>query len=147
MEGYTISISGQKSRFADVAGQPLEQLLKAGHYRGEILPVRLLRGVLGTILLGGIAVYTLHAVVFKPIWETTHLPTKELRISTNDRVGLPNVSLDFNLGQPVWNIIPYTYGYNPARGTNSYDFFISKNEMLDCIQVVPLGNQGMSFQP
>ena len=79
---------------------PLKQLLNMRHYRGEILPVRLLRGVLGTILLGSIPAYVFHAVVFKPIRETTHLPTKELRISPN------RAFLDFKLGTPVWNIIP-----------------------------------------
>ena len=121
------------------------------HYRGENVPVRLLRGVLGTILLGGIAAYILHAVVFQPIWQTMHLPAKELRISADSSVFLDS---EFNLGTPVWNIIPDIW---PWVGTidcaeikinETFKPMLSKNEMLDCIQVVPLGNQGgMSFRP
>ena len=129
-----------------LAGQPgLEQLLKAHHYRGEILPVRLLRGVLGTILLGGIAVYVLHATVFKPIWETTHLPTKELRISNYNA----DPMLGFKLGRPVWNIQVGTIDCAEIKINETFKPMLSpsKNEMLDGIQVVSLGNQGMSFQP
>jgi len=134
-----------------LAGQPgLEQLLKAHHYRGEILPVRLLRGVLGTILLGGIAVYVLHATVFKPIWETTHLPTKELRISNHNTVPM----WDFKLGRPVWNIQVGTIDCAEIKINETFKpMLLPFNDgildgMLDGIQVVSLGNwQGMSFQP
>ena len=118
------------------------------HYRGENLPVRLLRGVLGTILLGGIAAYILHAVVFQSIQQSTHLPAKELRISTNENDHF--LDSEFNLGKPVWNIIPDirvgTVDCAEIKINETFKPILSKNEMLDCIQVVPLGNQGMSFQ-
>jgi hypothetical protein len=107
--------------------------------------------VLGTILLGGIAAYVLHAVVFEPIRQMTHFPAKELRISANrDRI---NVVEDFKLGKRVWNIIPDisvgTVDCAEIKINETFKPYIFSNlsVMLDCIQVVPLGNQGMSFQP
>ena len=118
------------------------------HYRGENLPVRLLRGVLGTIFLGGIGAYVLHAVVFKPIREMTLLPTKELRISPDGAFE----KSELGLGTPFWNIIPDigvgTIDCAEIKINETFKSNLSKNEMLDCIQVVPFGNQkGMSFQP
>ena len=79
----------------------------------------------------------------------TPLTAKELWISTNEN----NHFLDseFNLGTPVWNIILDIWVGSvdcaEIKINETFKPILSKNEMLDCIQVVPLGNQkGMSFQ-
>jgi hypothetical protein len=77
------------------------------------------------------------------------LPAKELWISADSFFFLNS---EFNLGRPVWNIIldiwVGTVDCAEIKVNETFKPILSKNEMLDCIQVVLLGNKGgMSFQP